>query len=483
MTTPETEPDTPIPSRLAKWLRWRYVIPLLIVLSPLFFLAGYRAYYLSQVPVIPPPFDVDAFGTVEVAEEDNAYPLYKRVVSDWNTTREPTYGDIHEVVRGSWEVAVRNQRAWEWLNDNQHVMEILREAAEKPLYLERQPKEITFFVDESLADKFKKFCWLMILQGKLLELDGGDVEAAWEWYRTAFRASRQVGQHGLSSERSMGVSCHEITAEAIIAWADHPQVTAEQIQQAADDLRRIYLRSVPPSVGYKMLYLRVDSLLWDPPSKQDCEYEFMGYVPTPRWRYDLLTIAKIEPQFSRRLNRHLCRNWLPQVDLPKHLRASSISTSCSVFDASNSPHSTQGEMSSQEIDRSLERSYFAYTVLRGRMHLCNLVDEENARQNILIVVLAAQQYRREHGDFPPDAKALLDGGYLPEMPLDSLQSTKAFIQYRNTEDCVTVYSLGLDGIDQGGCEADWNLQEGDLGVVLRRRREAGDSTKSAEPTE
>src|SRR5262245_25467628 len=64
------------PSRLAWWLHPKVAVPLtlltLLVLAPFL----YRSFRIASVPEIGDPFDVEAFGTVNIAPADNAMTHY-----------------------------------------------------------------------------------------------------------------------------------------------------------------------------------------------------------------------------------------------------------------------------------------------------------------------------------------------------------------------------------------------------------------------
>ena len=65
----------------------------------------------------------------------------------------------------------------------------------------------------------------------------------------------------------------------------------------------------------------------------------------------------------------------------------------------------------------------------------------------VLVGIALELYRRKHGDWP-GALGELVPGYLPSVPLDRL--TGEPVRYRVTGDGPVVYSVGVDGDDDGG---------------------------------
>jgi hypothetical protein len=64
-----------------------------------------------------------------------------------------------------------------------------------------------------------------------------------------------------------------------------------------------------------------------------------------------------------------------------------------------------------------------------------------------LVALAAERYRRAHGNWPPAAADLVPA-YLPAVPLDPFDGQP--LRYRRTDGGVVVYSIGEDQRDDGG---------------------------------
>jgi hypothetical protein len=64
-----------------------------------------------------------------------------------------------------------------------------------------------------------------------------------------------------------------------------------------------------------------------------------------------------------------------------------------------------------------------------------------------LAAVAAERYRREHGDWP-EALADLVPGYLPAVPLDPFDGEP--LRYRRTDGGAVIYSVGEDDRDDGG---------------------------------
>jgi hypothetical protein len=65
-----------------------------------------------------------------------------------------------------------------------------------------------------------------------------------------------------------------------------------------------------------------------------------------------------------------------------------------------------------------------------------------------IVLLAAERYRREHRNWPASLPALVEAGYLREVPTDPYDGKP--LRLRRVADGLVVYTVGPDGKDDGG---------------------------------
>jgi hypothetical protein len=72
---------------------------------------------------------------------------------------------------------------------------------------------------------------------------------------------------------------------------------------------------------------------------------------------------------------------------------------------------------------------------------------DHALLRCAVVAVAAERYRLAHGDWPR-AIADLVPGYLPAVPLDPFDD--APLRYRRTDSGAVIYSVGVDGRDDGG---------------------------------
>lgn len=134
----------------------------------------------------------------------------------------------------------------------------------------------------------------------------------------------------------------------------------------------------------------------------------------------------------------------------------------------------------------LRRQPFLFLMMPGLGRVTELRDELQLRIAGVRVLLAIEIYEAVHGDLPTSLADLVPD-YLPELPIDPI--SEQGLGYRTQEPSETdarpflLYSVGVDGIDNGGAEppvestlpSDYALGErarrNNFDYVLNRRRE------------
>lgn len=78
---------------------------------------------------------------------------------------------------------------------------------------------------------------------------------------------------------------------------------------------------------------------------------------------------------------------------------------------------------------------------------------EQARLQLLKAHLWLRAYELQQGQLPDDWRAVEAAGY-PPLPRDPLDPTGAPLRYLRTADGFILYSVGLNGANEGGAEAE-----------------------------
>lgn len=455
MNTPKNNRSTDNP-RWIRILQLKYVLPFLIALVAFSYPFIVAHQQLSQIPYLEEPFDLEEFGTVELSDEDNAFWDYQRAVS-----LLPQYLPANATENFETSLANSSDENWEeispvikqWLNDNQSALNSWLVGTEKKNFLYHQPKALNYVTDFEVLQRARKIVVFASLQAKKL-LSEGHLQEALDMNLAIFQYSRQLGQHGDTIERLVGIAAHGSALDSIIKWAADDRVDSNLIQQAIDRVNVEFEKTPLRSTTLKCRYFSTRNELLDPSYPEEDS--------TKEWKNFLQHCFGAEPEFSIALLDHFTRNYLAYIDRPRHIRDN--------FDLAKSGSNytpPTNLLTGEEFESLLDEAKYAVLIC-GFGYIAKPSDREKSRQGILMVVLAAQKYKRDHGAFPPDSETLTENQYLSEMPLDAIQETKSEIKYLNNGDCVSVYSLWESSVDDGGCKENLtDSMDGNFGYFLR----------------
>lgn len=437
------------PISLKRWFGIPFVILFVIPAS----LLVYRESRLWGLPDIGDPFDVEAFGTMELADEENAALEYRtadKLIPDFE---DPNSDKLQETLEKGWSSATPEIR--QWLEENRPALEIWLEGTRKPRALYCQPKETYLETMISVAGN-RSLARLSGLVAARLESEQ-DLVNAWKLHRAGVRHGQHMGMHD-SIARLSGMAVFAIHVPGIVRWSHHPEVSKDMLRQSIEDLQADFQMTPPISRILKNEYFFDMNRLR---RKQDWE-DFWSEGSIPKFELFL----KNEPILSRRITQLAYQNWLSQCDQIHRNESAFHPGDLNLF----TPEAGFGEselFSPKKIDDYHQISLLANRWLRSRMGLMEANFRNVARQGILLVVLAAQLHYREHGRFPEQAAELLTGS-LKEIPPDTLSDKPEAIKYRRlTDDRCLIWSAGGNHVDDGGnIDRSWADDDMDYGFEI-----------------
>jgi hypothetical protein len=285
---------------------------------------------------------------------------------------------------------------------------------------------------------------LALLEASRLE-ERGDMAGAWGWYRAELRTIHHLARRASFADRSMRWVWHDRLRERVSTWAADLRTTPAVLRRALDDA--VACESIAPSDSdsLKSEYLH-NIQRWIDDGPQD----FARQVNTRKWNalfgatdrylspdqmqtiYDLWRLWRREPERRRRVIRLAVANWLAYYDLPAGSRPVpdlKVTGPYDFFAFGPEAPARARALSPEALNRWLESSPEARQKLDDWMGrrafrmsgnwIGKLRAREKANHKALVVLLASQLYRRDHGADPPSEEALV-GLYLKELPDDGL---------------------------------------------------------------
>lgn len=426
-------------------LQPKLAIPLLIVCLLLAAPFVYRQSRVAGIPDIGHPFDFEEFGTITVAAGDNALGDYRAamaLVGGLSGTEQVSYEAVR---KWGWSEATDGLKAWS--DRNRPALQPWKLAASRPEMVIYQPKEMNFRMLLPESQAFRDFARAAVMEAARLESEG-KLDEAWEVLHALYRSSRHSGQHGCFIERLIGIAVHAMAAEGIDVWARHPDLTEAQLTRAFNAVREDFEWTAAPSTALKVEYCALVNSLDDPDLAS-----LVGTSTTSSQAalFRVLKFVQNEPLASRLTFQQLWANLLEHIDRPRSERpAPHGGGSHGIFEDPPGSPADPRRLKSAALAEAVQKSLLAKMLTPAIDHMIVAFDRERARQDTLVVLLAVQISRRKTGDYPADLKAVVDAGIFKEVPVDIFGKTGDVIRYRKDAEAVIVWSVGDNGIDDGG---------------------------------
>jgi len=453
------------------WSVWGLVVVLMLALLPFVV----RAVFLSSVPAMAEPFDVAAFVGDEIPPAENAFTDYRQAVQmrqrlmqayQQRSAVEPINQD--EVYKGGWEAADEPMRVW--LEEHREALAVWRRGTEKQRALDQSPADMTFATLLTEIQEMRAFARLALVDQMRCQHEG-DVDEAWRLARATYRSGGHASRRGPMIQGLVGFALHNMAAGGMQRWAEHPAVTADQLRAA-------------------LVQVKADSALYESESNTlKAEYLVLRNSMTgSNWAGvigpviggpldDAIMPAPIahgflwmlgEPELTVRFDRQIVANQIREVDKPlSERRKPTGSGFAMLFDTDPTVVRVPGELDANQLDRAVKTSILSKMLLPATKQFDIAVLRFRGRQTALEVMLAAQAYRRDKGEFPESLDELVPQ-YLEAVPLDPCDSNGGRLLYRrDSATSAVVWSVGDDGNDDGGAVESETGRPADVGFMLK----------------
>lgn len=466
MTNDSPTADPQKNSLAARLLRPKVAIPLLIVFLILISPFLIRGWFLRGVPNAPEPFDAEPLLEYSVPDAENAFNDYRMAKSLYI---QPTL-EISElrdrINEEGWHLA--NDDIRQFLHDNEDALLAWKSGSEKDQALYIAAKDYSISVLLDVVQEMRELHRTAMLLCKQLEAEGKP-QAAWEWYRAAIRASRHSGTHGCFIERLVGMALFQDTADHLEQWAADPELTADDLKQALAELQSDWQLSEKLSASMQIEYLSLTHTLEN--FEEELGTGFGAGSPTlnPNLMYFIG-----EPELSQRMMRVYFHNQLEFCDRPYFERPDTVGFMEVFDDPQGFQLSEDDAWNAADFEIAMNRAILARLLLPATSSVSRAFDREEARYRTLLVVLAGQAFRRDHGRFPNTLDELVPA-YLDKIPIDNYDGLP--LKYRFDATGPVVYSVFENLTDDGGIE--WNMEN--LPASKRVSDDYGSQMKHPEP--
>ncbi len=415
-----------------------------------------RWFCLWQVPDVALPFDVEDVIRPAIAADQDAFVRYLsaaqlagRQLGEWSEASMRQAVDLHGP---DWD-----DRLDQWLIDNAQALAEYRAAGEMEQAGGPSLKTADFTTILTVHNDFRNLARLAATEAIRFERSG-NLEAAWQMHRANLNCARHAEKPGFAICGLISIVVRSFACHGIKRWAEDPVLTVDRLQQARSEVSMAFSQRTSLVDFAKAEYLALRNTLWrhDAPNQMYPNWN-VGGSSEPLLlvgkRFLLWSVG--QPELTLRIARQLLVNNADQIDKPRRFRRKAVRTKeQTVFELDPKARRKWGQLDPAALDRTLEATVSKHWLKNASIYSGNQMDIawqlDDARHAALDVALASQQHQRIHGEFPKSIEQLVPK-FLDSVPIDPMDATGAPLHYRReTDGTAVVWSVGMDGVDDGG---------------------------------
>ena len=447
-------------------------IPLLILFLLLCVPFAYRGYKRSLVPDPGEPFDVAAFiKDSQVDDADNALFDFQKAISLRGA--RPNVNDwekLFEKLLSGKELSQETKDLIKFVEANEPALLAFKKGTLKPKFCEIPLDELDFESLLPITQETRDFAYLMSARA-ILEAKQGNYEEAAQWYLACFRTARLVGQNGGTIQHLVAYADYAIAEQnmiEVIQDQQFPRAVLEVIRQELADINGTFS---PVSESLKVESLMFEKLIKSDPAEISSFFGvgLFGAVPSSLFGTSLYVTG--EPELSNRAMRQWLGNLLPEVDRPRYQRSPFVAGTNSLFLYKPNPKAPKNkrQLSPAEFDEVwMEANLFRFLSPAMTLYI-DSEDRFQIQKQLLIAVLNLEIYRRKHGGYPAKLEDAFPDG---KVPIDIFDPAGAPLRYKKEADgSCKVWSVGKDGVDDGGMKLGFEYDDTDFGYHLGKQKE------------
>jgi len=395
-----------------------------------------------------------------VADDNlNAAPIYQKA---FDAYKEPplveyeTETGLLDVIKDKDWVAELTEEELallkQWLSDNADTIEFFKQAAERPYCWWKREAKDNFVLSVLMPElaSLRNITKMMVWQSKL-KAHEGYIEEAFDDLLTCYRVGRHLKGTRLLVEQLVGMAIQALSTKNALVILNNKEVDSQLLKNlqirfeklmaedtyiinyeterfyALDFMQRCYTNNGRGS-GHMIPgeLKQIGGLVGEVEVKENTVFDY--------GRFLVMSIASANRcEMSRVFEKiySTAEEWATKTPWQLH------------------EENVDFEMGFANWSFLKKARYWPVTLLAPSMGRLNeIAYRQKAQVEALITVLAIIRFKQSTGNYPESLDNLVVTGYLKQLPMDPF-SDKPLI-YKRTEDNFTLYSVGLNFIDDGG---------------------------------
>lgn len=253
-------------------------------------------------------------------------------------------------------------------------------------------------------------------------------------------------------EQLVGIAISSLACHEVARLASSDKLAAADLRYAQDELESLYPDGFP-AFGFEAERLGLADLV------QRCFTQGGpgGGHPIPR----MFALVAAEPGWHASTAYHFSRDaYVTTFCLVHAGRDETLEVGNAYFDRLDeasklTPYQQKNQPSPDKtVEKIKTENRWRYLLLTKTLPSLHKASElcwrSRAEYEATLTVLALQRYRLDKGQYPPSLDALVQAGYLRQVPLDPYSAGP--LVYRVTDGTFTLYSVSINFVDDGGAQ-------------------------------
>jgi hypothetical protein len=421
---------------------------------------AYTIWFFTGEPVLSVDYleMINQMSRPQFPDADNAWPYYEKaflLLAEPNKNlekkpafknyREPEYWKFDELTEAE-QLEIRK-----WVEQNNAAWQEFAAGSSKPYYYRKVEYNQKDESDKMLFNILMPYISDLRVLAKAgiwrcrMEIEKEQLRQAFTDCLVIMRAGEHLQSNKMSTmEQLSGSSLAGLGCAEIVRIAAIQNLSAEDLKQMRQNLMEIYPDGYPlvNIDDVKIMFLDVVQHLFTD-SGQGGGHLIPGRLLDFERQKNPFNEYSIVPYTAIAIT-HICRNeTIDKVNKicdqlnkaikmsPYYIHINKIKTVDEIL-----------------TELPIYRCALFHILLPGFGTVSELAYRGKTQYEATLTILALQQWQREKGYYPDTINNLVESGYLTELPIDPFSDQP--LVYKRTEDSFTLYSVGLNFIDDGG---------------------------------
>jgi len=408
----------------------------------------YTVWFFSSKPLITNIYIDELNRMVRMTEDEslNAAPfynkaaeLYKKTIQDSNTVDDLLLKKYDQVT------PEQKQTIEKWLADNKEILDLVISGSKKPYYWQTYTEKNLELTCGLISLKELRNSTYSLRWRAQLNAEKGQFEDAFDDIKTSYLIGKHIKTNSATYiEQLVGISIKAVSVDTLRDILGHYQIDSTALATLQKDFEQLTINDD------FAIDLKKDKLVFYDKIQRCFTHNYFGSGHLYPKGYAQLT-SEFNPHLMLKLQ--LFPLYILSFVHPGKQQTMETIDCCYAF-LGEMAHKTPAQIKAEGINIQEQGKQIAKGNLLLKIFLPPVykIIEISYRAKVdvesTLPLIAILRYKQDVGDYPENLDKLVEAGYLKKIPIDPFSDKP--LGYKKTDDDFIIYSVGLNGVDDGG---------------------------------